>query len=258
VTGGKQTLRERCLGAASIALFFLGWELIARTLFAHSRSFPPPSSVLTGFEYWISSGTFAQDILVSLSRVAVGFSLGSVLGLILGALAGFVKPVRLTTASVIQMLRPVPPIALVTLAIIWFGIGELSKYFLVTWAVFFQVWLSTYLGVSRVEPRLLWAGRSLGASGIVLATKVTLPAALPNIIIGLRTGVAMAYFSLLAAELAGSFRGIGFRMDLSTSYFRSDVMMAAIVTLGVVGAFSDAVFAKAVNLAFPWYGATRS
>jgi len=244
---------KTCINTISILSFFLLWELIARKFFSHSHSFPPPSGVIDGFLFWIKSGSFVSDILVSLSRIAIGFAIGSILGIILGVLAGLIKPIRWVTNPVIQMLRPIPPIALVTLSIIWFGIGEMSKYFLVTWTVFFQVWISTYLGVTKVEQRLIWAGLSLGATGIKMVRKVVLPAALPSIIIGLRTGIGIAYFSLIAAELAGSFGGLGFRIDLSTSFFRSDVMLAAIVTLGVVGAISDALFAKLVNSIYPWY-----
>lgn len=240
------------INIVAVLSFFLFWEITARIFFSSSRSFPPPSKVLNGFLFWINSGEFISDILISLARISVGFGLGSLLGIIIGSTAALVAPIRWFTNPILQMLRPIPPIALVTLSILWFGIGETSKYFLVTWTVFFQVWISTYSGVLKVERHLIWAGLSLGARDITLLKKVILPAALPSILLGLRTGIGVAYFSLIASELAGSYGGLGFRIDISTAFFRSDVMMAAIITLGIVGALSDALFVLVINLFFPW------
>lgn len=204
------------------------------------------------FAEWIAKGWFFYDLAATLKRVAVGFAAAAVAGVGLGVLTGRVTFVRYMLAPLIQALRPIPPIAFVSLAIIWFGIGEKSKYFLVFWGAFFPIWLNTHLGVSQVDFLFIWAAQSLGANGKAMLAEVVLPAALPAIVAGLRTGIGIAFVALIAAELAGSFEGLGFRISLSSAFFRADIMLAAIVTLGVIGALADAAFAWTIKKTFPW------
>jgi len=129
----------------------------------------------------------------------------------------------------------------------------MSKYFLVFWGVFFPVWVNSHLGVASVEQRYLWAARSLGAKDWRLIWEVVLPASLPFIIAGMRVGIGLAFLNLVAAEMSGASAGLGYRVSASHLVFRSDKMIAALVTLGILGAISDGAFRYLAGKVAPWY-----
>ena len=137
------------------------------------------------------------------------------------------------------VLRPIPAIALVPVAIVWFGIGEGSKYFVISYTVFLAVWFNTHHGMEYVPEIYLRASRSLGASKMREFFAVVIPAAAPHIFAGIRLGVALAFLSLVAAELSGASSGIGYRLQESRQYIRTDRMFALLIELGVLGALVD-------------------
>ena len=122
------------------------------------------------------------------------------------------------------------------------------------WGVFFPVWINTYLGVTSVESTYIWAGKSLGASDRRIMLEVVLPGALPLIVAGMRVGVALAFLNLVAAEMAGAYVGLGYRVGASHMVFRIDQMITGIIGLGALGAASDRVFAVLIKFFVPWYG----
>jgi ABC-type nitrate/sulfonate/bicarbonate transport system permease component len=138
----------------------------------------------------------------------------------------------------LQLLRPIPPIAFVPLVVVWFGLTEWGKWFLVFWGVFFAVWLATHLGVERVNPQFLRAAASLGATRRRLLWTVQLPAAAPVIVVGLRTAVSIAFYTLVAAELAGAFAGVAYRMEITQQNLQVAHTVAGMVLLGAVSGLS--------------------
>jgi ABC-type nitrate/sulfonate/bicarbonate transport system permease component len=144
---------------------------------------------------------------------------------------------------IFQLLRPIPPIAFVPIVILWFGLTEWGKWFLVFWGVFFTVWVATHLGVHRADPALVRAARSLGASDRLLIRDVILPSALPTIFVGLRTAISISFYTLVAAELAGAFAGLAYRIDLAHQNMQTGQMLGGLVMLGVVSAAADRGFA---------------
>jgi len=201
----------------------------------------------------IKSGELLSDILISVQRALIGFFIGSITGILVGILTGRIKVLKQTIGQLIQLFRPIPSIAFVPLAIIWFGLGESSKYFLIFWGVFFPVWVNTHIGVTNIETRLIWAAKSLGTGDKKILYEIILPASTPFIIAGTRIGIGVAFVCLVAAEMAGAFGGIGFRIEVSHMVFRVDKMMAGIVTLGVLGATADWLFVKVINKFLPWH-----
>src|SRR5947209_15447149 len=135
------------------------------------------------------------------------------------------------------------PIAFVPIVILWFGLTEWGKWFLVFWGVFFTVWVATHLGVHRADPALVRAARSLGASDRLLIRDVILPSALPTIFVGLRTAISISFYTLVAAELAGAFAGLAYRIDLAHQNMQTGQMLGGLVMLGVVSAAADRGFA---------------
>lgn len=155
----------------------------------------------------------------------------------------------------VQMFRAVPALAFVPLAIFWFGIGEVSKIFLIFWGVLFPVWVNTYLGVRDTNPLLGRAAASLGARGWRMLLFVVLPGALPFILAGLRISLSVAMVLLVAAELAGAMFGVGYLIQMSQQVFRVDQMFVGLISLGVMGFGADFLFNRAVARLLPWYGA---
>lgn len=240
----------------SITALLAIWELVSRSGLFNISLFPPPSVVSRTFVTMLLSGELVSDVLISLQRVIVGFVIGSAIGVLLGVLTGRVRLLAKTIGQLIQLFRPIPVIAFVPLAIVWFGLGEPSKYFLIMWGVFFPVWINTHLGVSSVDTVLVWAAKSLGATDRQIIYEVVLPNAVPFVVAGARNGIALAFICLVAAEMAGAFGGIGYRISVSHLVFRVDKMMVGLVMLGILGAATDALFAKGVLLLMPWYEAS--
>lgn len=237
----------------SVAVGLVLWEVISRSGFLKPRLFPPPSLVFTAWWGLLSSGQLVLDTLASLQRVGIGYCLASIAGIALGTLTGRSPLMDSTVGVIISLLRSIPSVAFVPLAILWFGVGESSKYFLVAWGVFFPVWINTSLGSRGIDKEFLWAAASLGASPIRLLVRVVFPAALPHIIAGMRTGIGTAFICLVAAEMAGAFSGIGYRVGLAHLAFETDQMLAAMATLGMLGAVSDRILAITANALLPWY-----
>jgi NitT/TauT family transport system permease protein len=238
-----------------IPVLLIVWEAVARAEIFNATFFPPPSRVITALVDLLQ-GELPSDLWASLSRAGVGYVAGASLGIGIGLLTGRYASWRRLLNQVFQLLRPIPPISLVPVAILWFGLGEGSKYFLISWGVFFPVWITTFLGVSRVEQSYIWAAASLGAGERQLLREVIFPAALPSIVAGLRTAVAIAFYCLVAAEIAGAFSGVAFRLDVSHTNLQVDRMFAGLIVLGIVSATADRGFTLLVNRLFPWLALT--
>ena len=151
-----------------------------------------------------------------------------------------------------NLLRPIPAIALVPVAIVWFGIGEGSKYFVISYTVFLAVWLNTHAGASNVATTYIRASRSLGASKYREFFEVIIPASAPLIVVGLRLGAALAFLSLVAAELSGASSGIGFRLQDARQFIRTDRMFVGLIELGILGALLDALFVYISSKVVHW------
>jgi NitT/TauT family transport system permease protein len=204
---------------------------------------PSPPMVLEAFRSLWADGTLASDLRVSLGRAAAGFALGASLGVAVGILTARTRLIGHAVTPALSLLRPIPAIALVPLAIVWFGIGEGSKVFVIAYTVFLAVWLSTHHGTATVAETYIRASRSLGAGTWREFFEVVMPAAAPHIVAGLRMGAALAFLSLVAAELTGASSGIGFRIQEARQFMQTDVMFANLILLGVLGATLDAIFA---------------
>lgn len=232
--------------------FLILWEGISRLGLYNTLLLPPPTVISKTFYSMVGSGELISDILISLQRALIGFIAGSLFGTLVGILTGRLKFFDYTIGQLVKVFRSIPSIALVPLVIIWFGIGEMSKYILVFWGVFFPVWINTHLGASQVEKTVVWAAKSLGADRRKMLYEIILPSSLPFVIAGMRSGIAIAFVVLVAAEMAGAFGGLGYRIYASHLVFRVDKMMVGIITLGVLGALSDLLFATMIK-AIPWH-----
>lgn len=235
-----------------IILVLVLWEIISHSGFVSAALFPPPSKVAVALWGMITSGTLFSDLRDSLWRLVVGLFLGSIFGVIAGLLTGRKKMFENIFTPIIQILRPLPPVAIIPLVIVWFGIDDGAKIFSIAFAVFFPVWLNTYIGVGRIAKEFLWSAKLLTKSSLKVFHKVILPSALPFIIAGIRTSIAIAFVMVFVSELSGASSGLGYRISISSLSYRIDEMIAALIVLGTFGAITDKLFVVGTNKIFPW------
>lgn len=249
--GGNGEWWNRAALYLSLPIFLLGWEGLSRAEIVNAILFPPPSIVAVALRAWIDNGLLT-DLGMSLSRVAVGFVSGAVLGALIGILTGRYRFIANLLTPVFQLLRPIPPIAFVPIVILWFGLSELGKYFLVFWGVFFTVWIAAHLGVQRVDPMLIRAARSLGTPERKMLREVLLPASAPYIFVGLRTSISVSFYTLVAAELAGTFAGLAYRIDIAQQNLQIGQVMAGLLMLGLISFIADRMFEWLSNRLVWW------
>jgi ABC-type nitrate/sulfonate/bicarbonate transport system permease component len=227
------------------------WELMSRSGLVDISLFPPPSRVFLTMVADFRSGLILKDAAASLSRVLIGFAVGSAAGIFLGILTSLSEAANVTVGQILQLARPIPPIAIVPLVILWIGIGEPAKWFIVAFGVLFPVWVSMHAGIKQIVPAYIWTAQSMGASRLTLIRSVYIPAAAPFLFAGLRTSLAIAFFCLVAAEMAGASKGLMYRVDLAQLTFRTDRMLEGIVLLGTLSACLDGLLMLALRQFFP-------
>jgi|ERR1043165_4556356 NitT/TauT family transport system permease protein len=250
---GNRSWVTFAFGLVTILAVLMLWEFVSRAGLYNPLLFPPPSQIVFTFSEMVRSGEWLRDLAASVSRYGLGFVLGACFGILLGVLTGRIQILRDSLSPLLNFLRSTPSVALIPLAIVWFGIGESEKVFIVTWGVTFPSWLNTHAGVSEVEREYVWAAQSLGARGWRLYSEVHIPRALPFVIAGTRMAIATGFFALAAAEMAGAFSGIAFRIFYSYQFFRTDKMMVAILTIGFLSIVSDRLFVYTMRLLLPWW-----
>jgi NitT/TauT family transport system permease protein len=215
----------------------LWWALVVAT---GSVVFPTPWQVVTGTVELIRDGTLWEHIGASLFRVGVGFGLAVVVGVPLGLWMGWVKGAYVTLNPLFQMLRPISPIAWIPIAILWFGVGNVSPIFLIFISSVFPMVVQTVTGVHTIEKRYLRAAANFGVSRSRLFRQVVIPAVLPQIIIGMRIGLGVAWLVVVAAEMIALRSGLGYLIiDSRNAGNRYDLVIAGMIIIGLIGLLLD-------------------
>lgn len=200
----------------------------------------------------VQSGQLQQDLLVSLGRVVKGFLIAAVLGVFLGSLMGMFRTVRELFAPVITVVRQIPIIAWIPLIILWCGIGELSKVVIIVIAAFFQVLVNTQSGMERTPVGYIEVAKLYKLSPWKTFTKVYLPHALPQILVGLKLGLGVSWMAVVAAEMIAATTGIGYRMSNARSMMQADVVIVCMIVVGIIGVLMDKFIGWLLGLATPW------
>jgi len=243
---------QRFIRVFGIALFLVLWQIIGLTKVINPVVFPTPIQVFKALADYFHSGELMSDLLASLGRMCVGFLIGSTLGIIIGMLTGRSKTINLLLAPLLNFFRALPPVAILPLFIIWFGIDDWSKMLTISFGCFFQVWLNTNTGASRIPSSVIWNSYLLTRSKFKRILKVEIPATLPFIVAGLRLSIATALIMVFVSELAGSNNGIGYTISNAQMSYRIDLMIAALIILAGVSVIIDYAIQKAAVLLFPW------
>ena len=234
-----------------IVVFAL-WEIVSRSDFVNPSLFPPPSKVAVALWGMLATGTLFSDVRDSLWRLVAGLFIGSAVGVILGLLTGQIKSFATALTPIIQIVRPLPPVAIIPLVIVWFGIDNGAKIFSIAFAVFFPVWINTHIGAMQIPRAFLWGAKLLTKSSVKIFREIVFPATLPFTIAGIRTGIAVGFIMVFVSELAGASSGLGYRISVTHLAYRIDEMMAALAVLGALGAIADQLFVVGTRKLFPW------
>lgn len=223
-----------------LPLLLLGtWEAAARMGWLSSRILPEPFAVVRAGIALATSGELWQHVRVSAARALTGFVIGGGMGLALGLFTGSCRRAEVAIDTTLQMVRNIPPLALIPLVILWFGIDEAAKLFLISLGVFFSVYINTFHGIRAVDPSLIEMGRSYGLKGWSLYREIILPGALASILVGVRYALGFMWVILIVAETISSQAGIGYMTMNAREFLQTDVVLLGILLYAGLGKLAD-------------------
>ncbi|MCQ6287307.1 MULTISPECIES: ABC transporter permease [Bacillus cereus group] len=217
------------------------WQLAGVFGLVSKTILPTPLDIFLAFQELIKTGELFGHLSISVFRAAAGFFIGGGLGIILGTIVGFSTRSEQYLDPSVQMLRTVPHLAVAPLFVLWFGFGETSKVLLIADGAFFPLYVNAFLGIRGVDSKLFDVARVLEFSKRKLITKLILPSALPNLLLGARLSLGVAWVSLVVAELMGSTEGIGYMIMDARQFSNTDIVFVGIIIFAFVGKFSDSL-----------------
>ncbi|WP_158238231.1 ABC transporter permease [Pollutimonas nitritireducens] len=226
---------QTSLAFLSISIVLVLWSAASHFGLLNATLVPSPLDVARSALVAIRDGTLLHNTTVSIGRVLVGFFLALIIAIPAGMLMSMSRLIQGMTEPLVELLRPIPPIALIPLAILWFGIGEASKVAIIAYGAFFPIFVSTLAGFRDADPVHIGAARTLGANRYEVFRDVVLPTAYPQIVTGARLGMSMAFIVLVAAELIASSAGLGHMINYGRITFRTDEIFVGISTIGILG-----------------------
>lgn len=230
------------------------WQAVVSFSNAHVSLLPPPLLAGETFLELVVSGEIFTHVGASLGRVVSAWLLACVVAIPLGLAMGRWRRFERVIDPVVELFRPISPLAWIPLAILWFGIGETGKIFIIFIATFFPILLNTVSGVKGVDPVLIRAGQVLGCeSERAIFLKVILPAAMPTIVVGLRISFGTGWAAIIAAELVAAQSGLGYLIADGMEILRSDLVLVGMVVIGILGVLIDACF-RLLNRHYAWGG----
>ena len=222
------------------------WQLASSSGWLSTRVLPAPLAVVDAAWRLAASGELWNHVRISAGRALLGLAVGGGLGLVLGLLTGSVRWLETLLDSTIQMVRNIPALALIPLVILWFGIEESAKLFLISVAVFFPIYINTFHGIRNVDPGLIEMGRTYGLSRWGLYRQIILPGALSSILVGLRFSLGLMWVILIVAETISAQAGIGYLTMNAREFLQTDVVLVGILLYALLGKLAD-MFAKSLE-----------
>ena len=238
---GRSRFRGLLLSTASLAIAVSIWQLLSTFIF-NPFLIPPPVEVIRTAIPMIMSGEIFADVSISMVRVLVGFISGSLIGILFGVLLGRIRILHELLDPILELLRYLSPTAMITIAVIWFGIGEMSKYFLIFWGTFFIVVVNTTAGVWRAPITRQRAAECLGANQLEIFLMVIIPSAVPYIVTGMRVAMASSFMSIIPAEILAADSGIGYLLQKSSLLLQTNRIFVALLTICLLGFVVDRIF----------------
>jgi sulfonate transport system permease protein len=253
ITMGKrlEALTQWILPLGIVAL----WEVLSLAGMIPSRVLPAPTDVVAAGWKLSLSGELVRNIWISFWRATAGFAIGGAFGFTLGLANGLSRRSERIFDSTLQMVRNIPHLAMIPLVILWFGIDEEAKLFLVALGVFFPIYINTQHGIRSVDPQLVEMARTYGMSPLMLFRRVILPGALPSIFVGLRYGLGIMWLTLIVAETIAASSGIGYMAMQAREFLLVDVVVLSIVIYALLGKLADSTARLLERLCLSWHPA---
>jgi sulfonate transport system permease protein len=256
MSGREQTVRPSVLTQWALPLgIIVAWQVLSLAGFIPSRVLPAPTDVVAAGWKLLQSGELVRNVWVSFWRAIVGFALGGGIGFAFGLANGLSHRADQVFDSTLQMVRNIPHLALIPLVILWFGIDEAAKLFLVALGVFFPIYINTQHGIRTVDPQLVEMGRTYGMSPTTLFWRVILPGALPSIFVGLRYALGIMWLTLIVAETISASSGIGYMAMQAREFLLVDVVVLSILIYALLGKLADSTARLLERLCLSWHPA---
>ena len=255
---GLQRLAERALPWLVPLALLIVWQWASSNGRLPTRFLPSPRAILKSFIELSASGELWTHVRVSTLRALSGFAVGGGLGLVLGLLTGSFRWAEILLDSTLQMIRNIPALALIPLVILWFGIDESAKLFLVALGVFFPIYINTFHGIQSVDRGLLEMGRTYGLSPWALYREVILPGALPSILVGVRFSLGFMWVMLIVAETISARSGIGYMTMNARDFMQTDVMVVGILLYALLGKLADLLSKGLERYWLRWHSAYQA
>ncbi|EFM11849.1 binding-protein-dependent transport systems inner membrane component [Paenibacillus curdlanolyticus YK9] len=237
----RSVVTDAALGALLPVIALAVWQLAGERGWISPTFLPTPIAIAEAFGKLLLSGELLRHLGVSIGRAATGFAIGGSLGLLLGLVTGLFRRAEYLLDPSLQLLRLVPHLAIAPLIILWFGFGEVSKVVIIMTGAFFPLYINTFLGIRNVDARLFEVARVLQFSWRTRITKLIVPAALPELFIGLRLSLAVAWIGLVVAELIGATSGVGFLINLAKQESDTSTIFVGILIFAIVGKLIDSL-----------------
>ena len=231
------------------------WQTAASSGLLSTRILPAPTDVVLAGWKLLGTGELVRNMWVSFWRAIVGFAIGGGIGFAFGLANGLSKRSEIAFDSTLQMVRNIPHLALIPLVILWFGIDETAKIFLVALGVFFPIYINTQHGIRSVDPQLIEMGRTYGMTPPELFWRVLLPGALPSIFVGVRFGLGIMWLTLIVAETIAASSGIGYMAMQAREFLLVDVVVLAILIYALLGKAADSAARLLERLSLSWHPA---
>ena len=239
------------VGALGILLFLGVW--MGGSVAIHNLILlPSPLDVVMSMKDMIQDGSLLKDLIASLRRVFVGFAIATFLAIPLALAMGAIPALRWLLLPIISLLRPIPPIAWIPIAILWFGLSDASAYFITALAAFFPIFISTLSAALSVEPQYLRAARCLGSNGYILLTRVYLPSSLPEVWTGLNIGLGQSWMAVITAELVAAQSGLGCMIELKRIQLETPCVFVGMIIIAITGTLMTLGLSRMGRLLFPW------
>lgn len=245
---GGRIVQHLALTVSLVAL----WQVVSGLGYLTPIILPPPAQVAGAFRELVGSGAMARHLGASVLRVLEGFAIAALAGLSLGTAIGLSRTTDRLTNLLIQLLKPIPPIAWIPLAILWFGIGESSKVYIIFVGAFFPIIINTTDGIRQTDSKFVELARILEVSRSRFVWQVVIPGAFPSIMTGLRVGLMVAWMCVVAAEMIAAGSGIGYLIMDARQLSQSDVVLVGMATIGLVGKVMDSVLKRIERRLIGW------
>ncbi len=235
-----------------LAIIILIWQTASNMGLLNPLTLPSPSRIFNTFLTLIKKGTLQKNLLISCQRVLSGYAIAAVSAVILGVFIGLFPHFKRMTDLVVQILKPIPPISWIPLVILWFGIGEEGKVFLIFIGSFFTILINVVDGIRRIDVKLIELSNAMVIPKAKYIFQVVIPYAAPSIFTGLRVGLGQSWMCVVAAELVASSTGLGYMIMYARQFGQTDIVIVGMLMIGIIGKLMDSVLMAVEKAVIRW------